>query len=101
MGQLNGMDRSDNEFSVEQSLGSLLTPFYKNALANTQVNKGENYRAMVRKEIPLRSSAPGPTISMRSMSTPCTADKRNWPNSCATVPNSDTGKATSIWPNAT
>ena len=50
-GQLNGMDRSDNEFSVEQSLGSLLTPFYKNALANTQVNKGENYRAMVRKEI--------------------------------------------------
>ena len=32
-GQLNGADRNDNELSVEQSLGSLLTPFYKNALA--------------------------------------------------------------------
>ena len=31
-GQLNGADRNDNELSVEQSLGSLLTPFYKTAL---------------------------------------------------------------------
>lgn len=28
-GQLNGTDRHDNELAVEQSLGSLLTPFYK------------------------------------------------------------------------
>ena len=50
-GQLNGADRNDNELSVEQSLGSLLTPFYKNALANTQISKGENYRDMVKKEV--------------------------------------------------
>lgn len=50
-GQLNGMDRKDNELSVEQSLGSFLTPFYKNALANTQIRKGESYRDMVKKEV--------------------------------------------------
>ena len=50
-GQLNGAERNDNELSVEQSIGSLLTPFYKNALANTQISKGESYRDMVKKEI--------------------------------------------------
>ena len=50
-GQLNGEFRNDHELSVEQSLGSLLTPFYKNALVNTQVEKGEAYRNMVKKEI--------------------------------------------------
>ena len=50
-GQLNGTNRSDNELSIEQSLGSLLTPFYKNALSNTQIEKGKNYRDMVKKEI--------------------------------------------------
>lgn len=50
-GQLNGTDRSDNELAIEQSLGSLLTPFYKNALSNTQINKGKSYRDMVKKEI--------------------------------------------------
>lgn len=50
-GQLNGANRNDNELAVEQSLGSLLTPFYKNALTNTQINKGINYRDMVKKEI--------------------------------------------------
>lgn len=50
-GQLNGAYRKDNEFSVEQSIGSLLTPFYKNALANTQVSKGKSYRHIVGKEI--------------------------------------------------
>lgn len=50
-GQLNGADRNDNELSVEQSLGALLTPFYKNALANTQISKGESYRDMVKKEV--------------------------------------------------
>lgn len=50
-GQLNGEYRKDNELSVEQSLGSLLTPFYKNALVNAQVTTGSNYRDMVKKEI--------------------------------------------------
>lgn len=48
---MNGAERNDNELSVEQSIGSLLTPFYKNALANTQISKGESYRDMVKKEI--------------------------------------------------
>lgn len=50
-GQLNGAYRKDNELSVEQSLGSFLTPFYKNALVNAQVTTGSNYRDMVKKEI--------------------------------------------------
>lgn len=50
-GQLNGEYRKDHELSVEQSLGSLLTPFYRNALVNTQTQKGEYYRNLVRKEI--------------------------------------------------
>ena len=48
---MNGEYRKDNELSVEQSLGSLLTPFYKNALVNAQVTTGSNYRDMVKKEI--------------------------------------------------
>ena len=35
-GQLNGEYKKDNELAVEQSLGSLLTPFYKNALVNAR-----------------------------------------------------------------
>ncbi len=50
-GQLNGAYWKDNELSVEQSLGSFLTPFYKNALVNAQVTTGSNYRDMVKKEI--------------------------------------------------
>ena len=50
-GQLNGAYRKDNELSVEQSLGSFLTPFYKNALVNAQMTTGSNYRDMVKKEI--------------------------------------------------
>ena len=50
-GQLNGAYRKDNELGVEMSLGSLLTPFYKNALANTQVSKNKTYRDIVEKEI--------------------------------------------------
>ena len=36
---------------ITQSLGSLLTPFYKNALVNRQVATGEYYRDLVKKEI--------------------------------------------------
>lgn len=50
-GQLNGETRKDNEFELSQSLGSLLTPFYKNTLVNKQVATGQHYRDMVRKEI--------------------------------------------------
>lgn len=50
-GQINGAFGADNEMEIEQSLGSPLTPFYKNALVNTQIEKSEHYREMVRKEI--------------------------------------------------
>lgn len=50
-GQLNGAYRKDNELSIEQSLGSFMTPFYKNALVNTQMAKGGFYVDMVKKEI--------------------------------------------------
>lgn len=50
-GQINGETRNDNQMEISQSLGSLLTPFYKNALVNRQVATGEYYRDLVKKEI--------------------------------------------------
>ena len=50
-GQINGETRNDNQMEITQSLGSLLTPFYKNALVNSQVATGEYYRDLVKKEI--------------------------------------------------
>ena len=50
-GQLNGPEKRDKELAVTQSLGSLLTPFYKNALVNQQVAMGESYRQLVEKEV--------------------------------------------------
>ena len=50
-GQLNGEMRHDNELTVEQSLGSLLTPFYQNALVRTRISGSQSHRDMVRKEI--------------------------------------------------
>ena len=50
-GQLNGETRADNELTVEQSLGSLLTPHYKNVLAKTMTATGERYRDIVKREI--------------------------------------------------
>lgn len=50
-GQLNGEFNKDNEMSIEQSLGSFLTPFYKNSLVKSQVSTEEYYRNMVKKEI--------------------------------------------------
>ena len=50
-GQINGANRHDNELTVEQSLGSILTPFYKNVLVNTQIAKDKSYREMVQKEV--------------------------------------------------
>ena len=50
-GQLNGMEKKDKELAFEQSLGSLLTPFYKNVLVNRQIATGTYYRQIVEKEI--------------------------------------------------
>lgn len=50
-GQINGETRHDNQMELTQSLGSLLTPFYKNALVSRQVETGRYYREMVKKEI--------------------------------------------------
>lgn len=50
-GQLNGLRRDDNELSVTQSLGSLMTPFYKNALIRRQTETGTLYKELVRREI--------------------------------------------------
>lgn len=50
-GQINGETRNDNQMEITQSLGSLLTPFYKNALVNRQVATGAYYRDLVKKEI--------------------------------------------------
>ena len=50
-GQLNGEPRHDYEWSVEQSLGSLLTPFYQHALVRTRVTGSRFQRELVRKEV--------------------------------------------------
>ena len=50
-GQLNGPDRHDNELSVEQSLGSFITPIYRNALVHSQIQTQSRYRELVTREI--------------------------------------------------
>ena len=50
-GQLNGTERKDKEMEVTQSIGSLLIPFYKNALVNKQVATSTYYKQMVEKEV--------------------------------------------------
>lgn len=50
-GQINGGYASDAELTVEQSLGPVLTPFYRGALADTRVRMGEDYLEVVRKEV--------------------------------------------------
>lgn len=50
-GQLNGEVKNDKQMELTQSFGSLLTPFYKNALVNKQVATGTYYRKLVEKEI--------------------------------------------------
>ncbi|MDD3037047.1 CusA/CzcA family heavy metal efflux RND transporter [Bacteroides sp.] len=50
-GQLNGENKNDKELAFEQSLGSLLTPFYKNALVSRQIKTNTYYRQMVEKEV--------------------------------------------------
>ncbi len=50
-GQLNGSVHSDNQLEVTQSLGSLLTPHYKNVLVRSQVMSNRLYQKVVEKEI--------------------------------------------------
>lgn len=50
-GQINGETRNDNQMELTQSFGSLLTPFYKNALVSRQVESNQYYRELVKKEI--------------------------------------------------
>ena len=50
-GQINSPIRNDRQLSIVQPLGSVLTPFYKNALVKRQVATGEHYRDIVEKEI--------------------------------------------------
>ncbi|NDV59352.1 CusA/CzcA family heavy metal efflux RND transporter [Bacteroides sp. 519] len=50
-GQLNGELKKDKEIEINQSLGSLLTPFYKNTLVNRQIQTGDYYLQMVDKEV--------------------------------------------------
>ena len=50
-GQLNGENRKDKDLTLEQNLGSLLVPFYKNKLVNRKVETGTFYREMVEKEV--------------------------------------------------
>lgn len=50
-GQINGETRNDNQIEVTQSLGSLLTPFYKNTLVNKRIATGEYYRDLVKKKL--------------------------------------------------
>lgn len=50
-GELNGTNRDDYQFNISQSIGSLVTPFYKNSLVKHQVNTDAYYRDMVEKEI--------------------------------------------------
>ncbi|MEG2514197.1 MAG: TolC family protein, partial [Bacteroidaceae bacterium] len=50
-GQLNGEIKKDKQMELNQSFGSLLTPFYKNTLVNRQVATGTYYKQMVEKEV--------------------------------------------------
>ncbi len=50
-GQLNAETHKDNQIEISQSFGSIVTPFYKNALVSRQINTGKYYRNMVKKEI--------------------------------------------------
>jgi cobalt-zinc-cadmium resistance protein CzcA len=50
-GQLNGLTTNDRQLTIVQPIGSIITPFYKNALVRRQVATGQHYRDIVEKEI--------------------------------------------------
>ena len=50
-GQINSDNKHDKQYNLEQNLGSLITPYYKNVLVNAKVKSGTYYRTMVEKEV--------------------------------------------------
>ncbi|MCL2728227.1 MAG: TolC family protein [Bacteroidales bacterium] len=50
-GQINGPISNDRHIAISQPIGSIITPFYKNALIERQVATGQHYRDIVEKEI--------------------------------------------------
>jgi cobalt-zinc-cadmium resistance protein CzcA len=50
-GQLNSPITNDRQLTITQPLGSVITPFYKNALVRRQVATGQHFRDIVKKEI--------------------------------------------------
>ncbi|MCF0196051.1 MAG: CusA/CzcA family heavy metal efflux RND transporter [Bacteroidaceae bacterium] len=50
-GQLNGATRNDYELQVEQPIGSIITPFYKNALVGARTATATHYRELTAKEV--------------------------------------------------
>jgi len=50
-GQINSPVRNDKQLTIVQPLGSIVTPFYKNALLEHQVVTGLHYLEIVEKEI--------------------------------------------------
>ena len=51
MGTTEWRDKKDKQWEVNQNLGSLLTPFYKNVLVNRQIATGTFYHRIVEKEV--------------------------------------------------
>jgi len=50
-GHLEGPVSHDRQYSISQSLGSFITPFYKNALVKQQITTHTIYRELIEKEI--------------------------------------------------
>lgn len=50
-GQLNGTAKGDNELAIEQNLGSLLAPHYKNSLVNKQIATQGHRRQLTEKDL--------------------------------------------------
>lgn len=50
-GQLNSDDKKDRQYNLSQSLGSLITPIYKNKLVNRQIESAQIGRKLTEKEL--------------------------------------------------
>jgi cobalt-zinc-cadmium resistance protein CzcA len=50
-GQINGETHNDKQFEIGQSLGSLMTPFYKNKYVKTRVETQQYLRQMTEREV--------------------------------------------------
>lgn len=50
-GQINGPTKKDHQLEINQSLGNVLLPFYKNTLIKKEIRTGMLYYALVEKEV--------------------------------------------------